>query len=322
MTIEMIPLLLASALWLGSDSSDRQTVIVVVGASGTEEYAAAFASWEGRWREAAQRASADYQVIGRESGTETSDYSRLQQLLAGAKSTATEPLWLVLIGHGTFDGRVAKFNLRGPDVSAEELASWLAECGRPLAVVNCASSSGPFINQLSGEGRVVVSATKNGFEQNYARFGDYLSQAILDPSADLDKDEQTSLLEAFLLAGSRVEEFYKSAGRLATEHALLDDNGDELGTPADWYRGVRTTKVAQDGASPDGPRANQLCLVRSDLERSLPAELRTRRDALERELETLRQNKERMLDAEYAQRLEAILIPLAQLYAQLDEAAP
>ena len=61
-----------------------------------------------------------------------------------------EPLWLVLIGHGTFDGHTAKFNLRGPDVSATDLAEWLAEMKRPLAVINCASSSSPFINRLAG----------------------------------------------------------------------------------------------------------------------------------------------------------------------------
>jgi hypothetical protein len=34
-----------------------------------------------------------------------------------------------------------------------------------------------------------------------------------------------------------VAEFYEADGRLATEHALLDDNGDSLGTPADFFRG-------------------------------------------------------------------------------------
>jgi hypothetical protein len=35
---------------------------------------------------------------------------------------------------------------------------------------------------------------------NFARFGDYLSQSIIDAAADLDKDDQTSLWEAFLMA--------------------------------------------------------------------------------------------------------------------------
>ena len=54
-----------------------------------------------------------------------------------------QPLWVVLIGHGTYDGRAAKFNLRGEDVSDAELAAWLEPCRRPLAVINCASASAP-----------------------------------------------------------------------------------------------------------------------------------------------------------------------------------
>ena len=172
----------------------------------------------------------------------------------------------MLIGHGTFDGHTAKFNLRGPDVTAEELAEWLKPLKRPLAVINCASASAPFINRLAGENRVVITATKSGDEQNFARFGQYISAAIADPAADLDKDGQVSLLEAYLTACRQVAEFYEQEARLATEHALLDDNGDGLGTPAAWFRGLRATQRAKDGAALDGTRAHQFHLVASDRE--------------------------------------------------------
>src|SRR5262249_60020204 len=55
----------------------------------------------------------------------------------------------------------------------------------------------------------------------------------------------------------RVAEFYEAEGRLATEHALLDDNGDGLGTPADWFRSVRAVKKVADGASADGLRSEE-----------------------------------------------------------------
>ena len=141
-------------------------------------------------------------------------------------------------------------------------------------VIHCGSASGPFLNRLSGENRVIVTATRSGDEQNYARFGQYLAEAIADPRADLDKDGQVSLLEAYLSASSRVDEYYKTHSQLATEHALLDDNGDRLGTPADWFRGVRATRRAKDGAALDGTRAHQLHLVPSDRERKIPAETR------------------------------------------------
>ena len=78
---------------------------------------------------------------------------------------------------------------------------------------------------------MVVTATRSGSELNFARFGQYLADAIGDPQADLDKDGQVSLLEAFLMASGRVAEFYRTRIELATEHALIDDNGDRLGTP-------------------------------------------------------------------------------------------
>ncbi len=166
-------------------------------------------------------------------------------------------------------------------------------------VLNCASASGPFINRLSGNNRVVVTATKSGYEMNFARFGQYLAEAIADPRADLDKDGQVSLLEAFLTASSRVDEYYRTHSQLATEHALLDDNGDRLGTPANWFRGVRATQRAKDGAQLDGIRAHQLHLIPSNRERGIPVEMRQRRNQLELSIAALRDQKDKLGEDEY-----------------------
>lgn len=310
-------LVLSTLMLIGSEPSGQQTVIAVVGAAGSEEYREQFVEWAGGWREAATQAGAGFLPIGLDDETEVSDRQRLQQSLKEQTNSA-EPLWLVLIGHGTFDGRAAKFNTRGADVTAEELASWIEPINRPLAVINCASASGPFINKLSGPNRVLITGTKSGFQYNFARFGQHMSEAIADPAVDLDKDEQTSLLEAFLSASSKVQEFYAAEGRLATEHALLDDNGDGRGTPADWFRGVRAVRTAKDGASPDGLRANQLCLVRSEREANMPPEVRRRRDDLELQVARLRHLKSKMPEPEYYKRLEPLLIQLAELYQDLD----
>src|SRR4029077_12153134 len=133
---------------------------------------------------------------------------------------------------------------------------------------------------LSGTNRVVITATRSGNELNFTRFGEYFAKALADSRSDLDKDGQVSLLEAFLMASRHVTEFYKTEGRLMTEHALIDDNGDGQGTPADWFRGVRATKKARDGASLDGARANQVHLVLSQGELAVSADVRARRDAL------------------------------------------
>lgn len=310
----MTSILLYSLMAISAEAaSDRPAVVVVVGAAGAEEYGKPFRQWAERWQSASERAGAAFDSIGLDDDA-GEDGQRLRQRLTDEAKASREPLWLVLIGHGTFDGQTARFNLRGPDVSAAELAEWLGQIERPLAIVNCASASGPFINALSGKNRVVVTATKSGFEHNFARFGDYLSAAIGDPAADLDKDEQTSLLEAFLMASARTHEFYAEDARLATEHALIDDNGDALGTPADWFQGVRATKSAKEGATVDGLRASQMQLVRSPRERQLPAEARVRRDELERQIAALRERKAGLVDDDYYGELEKLLVELAGIY--------
>ena len=303
-----------------AEAQPAPTVIVVVGAPGADENGRQFREWADRWQQAAARGKAQCTVIGL-AESEEEDRQLLQRSLSVGAEDVAAPLWLVLIGHGTFDGKTARFNLRGPDVSAHELAEWLEPLERPLAIVNCASSSGPFIHELSAPNRVVVAATKSGFEHNFARFGDYLSRAMANPQADLDKDEQTSLLEAFLLASAGVQEFYASEARLATEHALLDDNGDKLGTPADWFHGVRAIKTAKDGAAPDGQRAARLQLVHSGREMNLPPEVRDERDRLEQRLAELRDQKGNTPEEDYFRQLEGLLVKMARLYEPFDQPA-
>ena len=252
-------------------------------------------------------------MIGRKD-TGTLDLRTLEEAIGKANDAETRPLWIVLLGHGTFDGREAKFNLRGQDLSAGQLAEWLNDCKRPVAIINSSASSAPFIRKLSKAGRVVMTATKSGSEDSYARFGEHLAKAINAPEADLDRDGGTSLLEAFLAASKNVAEFYEKEGRIATEQAIVDDNGDGFGTPASWFRGVRAVRKAKDGAALDGLRAHQFHLVPSPADRALSPELRQRRDALEAELFALRANKDTMPEENYFLALERIARQLAELY--------
>ena len=145
-------------------------------------------------------------------------------------------------------------------------------------------------------------------------------QAIIDPLADLDKDGQTSLLEAFLTASHHTGEFYSGAGRLATEHALLDDNGDALGTRPDWFRGIRPVQRAADDADLDGYRAHQFHLLHSEIETKMPPDLRAERDRLELEVMELRDAKESCPEEEYFAKLESLLSRIARIYEQTDKA--
>jgi len=205
-------------------------------------------------------------------------------------------------------------------VAANELALWLAPLQRPLAVINCTSASFPFLKELSGASRVVVTATKSGFEVNYCRFGDYLSQAIGDPAADLDKDEQVSLLEAFLKASRRTQEFYDGEGRLATEHSLIDDDGDGVGTRGEAFAGVRPVRDSETGAL-DGYHAHHWRLIPSKADQQLAPDIRRQRDELEVAIFQLRDRKAELAEDVYFTELEKLLVQLAELYERAAVAA-
>src|SRR5690349_15923570 len=114
----MPSLILAVSLCLAF-AGDRPTVLLVVGAGGSNEYSKQFHEWAGRWQEAARQGKAEFAAVGLDEEDEGSDRERLRQSLADEATNSRHALWLVLIGHGTFDGRSAKFNLRGPDVTAD-----------------------------------------------------------------------------------------------------------------------------------------------------------------------------------------------------------
>jgi hypothetical protein len=300
-------------------------VVLVVGASGEDIYEPIFAESAKLWREAAMKGGAEVAIVGQEripNAESDQDKKKLQSLIENFKATNSTPAWIVFIGHGTDNGKEAKFNLRGPDVSAQELVEWLKPAQRPLVIVNTSSSSGAFIKPLSATNRIIVTATRSGGEINYAHFGEYMAQAIgsLDADLDLDKDDQTSLLEAFLMASRRVADFYKEEGRLATEHALLDDNGDGFGTPADWFKGVRAVKKAEKGQGVDGRRAHQVHLISNAADQKLTTEQRAKRDELELAISTLRDRKEKTEKAEYYRELEKLLLQMARLYEESEAA--
>ncbi|MEI8019782.1 MAG: hypothetical protein WCH39_16375 [Schlesneria sp.] len=308
----------AQAMLLAEEKATTppQSLIVVVGAGGTPQFEISFYQWSERWEAAAKQAGIPATIIGRHRGEgkiEVADYDRLRAAIEKENDDSNRDLWIVLIGHGTFDRRVAKFNLRGPDVSADELKNWLAPVRRPTAIINCASASGPFIPILSAPNRIVVTSTKSGTEINFSRFGDHLSQAINDPSADLDKDDQTSLWEAFLMASRRTTEYYDNDGRVATEHALLDDNGDGQGVRADQFRGLTAIAQPTDGHPLDGRKAHQWHLVPNATDAKLPPEARTKRNELELAIENLRDQKETLPQNEYLSELESLLVELAEL---------
>jgi hypothetical protein len=287
-------------------------VLVVVGAPGEDSFRQPFSEAAQDWVNAARTAEKAMLLLEADAN-ETNQVAVFREALS-AQATGQSELWIVFIGHGTFDGREAKFNLAGPDISANELAEALKPIQRPVVFINSTSASAPFINALSGTNRVIITATRSGHEENYARFGSYIGKAIADLTCDLDKDGQVSALEAFLMASRRVDDFYKGEKRLSTEHALLDDNGDGKGTPATFYSGVRPAKKPDEAANVDGFRAHQIHFIYSEEEAKLSPEVRKRRNDLELALEKVRGRKQELKEEEYLKEIEPILLELSRLY--------
>ena len=65
---------------------------------------------------------------------------------------------------------------------------------------------------------------------------------------------------------------------------------------------------------------HQIHLVLSAREQAMPAELRAERDELELAIEGLRDQKATFAEAEYYERLEKLLVDLARLYEQAEQA--
>ena len=81
-------------------------VVIVRGADGAEEYGKKFTMQVEAWKTACAKGEVPVEVIEGEDSS-----AQLEKRLAEAKPDRS--LWLVLIGHGTFDGREAKLAPRG-----------------------------------------------------------------------------------------------------------------------------------------------------------------------------------------------------------------
>ncbi|WP_339687520.1 hypothetical protein [Gimesia maris] len=304
-----------------SGSAEKtERMIVVLGAEGTSEYGQQFADWSRRWQQLAADKQAALTLIGDSVDARHSDLELvLHELHQQTDYTAT---WLILIGHGTFDGKTARFNLRGPDLTADALNQSCHAIQQPLAVINCFSSSAPFLETLSAKNRVVITATKTGHEFYFSHFGNFLSQAASDKLSDLDHDGQISLLEAYLAASRQTSEYYLEKGELATEHSLLDDNADQQGTRGDQFQGLHQTpgSVTTTASLPDGFRAHQFILSTTKRLRLVSGEQKQLRDELEIKILELKQRKASFANLdEYYTQLEPLMVELANVYRSLDQ---
>jgi hypothetical protein len=296
-------------------------LLIVVGLAGDPEHGELFHKWGGSLVESAAHLGvpADHLVYlvdePAEGEAHVSGKATLEEITRtfdrfAKQATAEDAVYVVLIGHGSFDGKNAKFNLPGPDISGADFSAQFKKLPtRQVVFVDTTSASGPFINDLSAPGRTIITATRNGAENYATLFGGYFVDALSGDEADADKNGRVTMLEAFTFAKAAVARAYDKEGLLSTEHAVLDDNGDRVGSP-------EPSTVSTDGKNTDGKVASLMAIGSAADAAPLPADPKLRalvleRRDLEHRVESLRILKDNMDPAKYQSELEKLVTDLA-----------
>ena len=292
-------------------AGDGRAILIVVSESGTATYDQEFRRQAKAWQELAAKAKMDVSSIGLEKDSSEGDRPAVEKAITALAKDGGD-LWLVWIGHGSFDGRTANFNLRGPDIDSTAVRELLKPFTRRLVILNLFSASNPFLTALSGKDRVIICSTRSGGERNYTRFGEKFADALTAADADLDLDGSLSLLEAAFRAAAGTRAFYEDAQRVVQEHAVIDDNGDGRGTPVEKFKGLRAEAVGKS-ATPDGEIAREIYFLTSS-GNSLTPQAKEERAKLELAIDALRKRKAEVPEKEYYDQLEKLMLGMAEVY--------
>jgi hypothetical protein len=306
-----LSMLFVCVAWVATASAAERYALIVAGASGGPDYATQYDKWvhdlAGVLVDRMKLAPERVKVL-----TDTSDPAKAstatnvrQQIAAVRKVMSRDDLlFIVLIGHGTYDGVDAKFNLVGADLESAQWRELISGLPGRVVVVNTSSASFPFIERLSGPRRVVVTATDSVAQRFDTIFPEFFVRAFSGDEADIDKNSRISIWEAFTAATADVRRYYQRRGQLSTERALLDDNGDGVGREA-------------AGKGDDGSLASQVYLD-EPLPGAAPTDevlvqLLQKRAAIEAELDELKVRRSFLKPAEYQQEFERLMVEMARI---------
>jgi hypothetical protein len=271
--------------------------VIVGGLGGEERYQQQFESQIAALAAVARRTAGSEARVAVLTGDGATREALEQSLMTlSSKAKTTDSLAVFLVGHGSFDGEAYKLNLPGPDIDGEELGRLLAAVpARSQLIVNATSASGAVLESWAAEGRTVITATRSGFERNATRFAEHWAAALSSPAADVNKNGVITAQEAFDFASRAVADSFESQGTLATEHPQL------AGGTAGRFNVARLQAQAAV-ATPEGEALN--------------ARLQT----IEGQIDALRARREQMETDAYLNELQELLVQLAVVQGQLDEA--
>jgi hypothetical protein len=158
---------------------------------------------------------------------------RVQQLRE--KLRPEDSLWVMVFGHAHYDGQNSYLNLPGPDLHQLDFAKLFNKipAGQQVFIVTT-PASGFYIKPLSARNRIVITATEADWETNETEFPAEFARVLSAPppvkDLDVDQDGQISLFDLYISVARGLAQAYRDRELLATEHSLLDDNGDGRGT--------------------------------------------------------------------------------------------
>jgi len=282
-------------------------LLVVTGVGGDDEHAQTFHKWASSIIEAAKDKGGltdatitylgDKPELDPKNIKARSTRANVEEAFAdlAAKARPADEVVVILIGHGSFDGKVGAFNLAGPDLNTDDYARLLGALkAQRIVFVNTASSSGAFVQPLAGPGRAIITSTKTGGEKNEPVFAQFFAEAFKDASADTDRNGRISVAEAFEYAKSKAVATYTKAGTILTEHATLDDSREgkfaaTLYLDSEKARADRTAQVAD-------PKLRTLL---------------QEQQLLQTQIDGLKLKKDVMPEAEYDAQMEKLLTEMA-----------
>ncbi len=310
-------LIVAFMMVMAADGlAEQRYALVVSGASGGQKYAEQLAQWRNSIRAALVDRygfSADHVRLFVDETVKTGGEQGTAQNLRAAiatlrkQLTQDDVLLVVLLGHGTYDGEAAKFNLVGPDLTAADWATLLRGLPGRLVLVNTTAASFPFLEPLSGPNRIVITATDSAAQKYATVFPEYFVKALSEASTDLDKNGRTSIFEVLAATSLAVKQHYEKRGQLLTERAVFDDNGDRVGREA-------------EAPGPDGALARTLYLdaeLPAAADNPELAALIRRRRELESEAEALKAKKASMPGPVWEAEYEKLMLELARVSREI-----
>lgn len=265
-------------------------VVIVEGLGGDPVYAEQFSAQAEAIKSASATLTADdnIRLFRGESATREAILSHFEGL--ESRLSANDQISVFLVGHGSYDDVEYKFNVTGPDLTGEDIATSLdALASGSQLLVNTSSASGATVDILQSDSRVVVLATRSGSERHATRFGGYFADALSNSTADTDKNQRISAAEAFSFAARQVDDYYDRNGQLATEHARIE--------------GERTARMTLARLDSSRPTIVDVALA------GLVAE----RDALNADIETLRLARDDMDMQDYQAQLLEKMLELARI---------